>query len=491
MSPDFSNLYCADAVRSIETVAAERLGLGAEVLMERAAQGAWRTLRERWPQARRIGIACGPGNNGGDGFVLARLARAGGCAVQVLQWPGGAPRGATAQSAAQAWHDAGGETHGFSGALPEVDLWVDALFGIGLARPPEGPARALIEAINGAGRAVLALDVPSGVYADTGDVPGVAIHADLTLSFLVAKRGLHTGAALDQVGVVRVDALGVPASVLQATPPAARLVAGEALAARLPARRPDSHKGDFGHVLCVGGDHGMAGAVALAGEAALRCGAGLVSVGTRPEHAPALLARRPELMVRGIDEDADFTAAAQRASVVAVGPGLGTGEWGRALLAAALATGKPLVLDADALNLLAASPRVLPDAVLTPHPGEAARLLGTSTAQVQADRFAAAAALVERYGCAVVLKGAGSVVAAPGQTPSVLAAGNPGMASGGMGDVLTGVIAALRAQGLPAADAAVAGALLHATAADAAARDGQRGMLAADLFPYLRHCANP
>jgi NAD(P)H-hydrate epimerase len=192
-------------------------------------------------------------------------------------------------------------------------------------------------------------------------------------------------------------------------------------------------------------------------------------------------------------EDADaLQPLIDRADVLAVGPGLGQGEWGQGLFEAAIASGKPLILDADALNLLKASPRPLPKAILTPHPGEAARLLGTNTAQIQRDRFAAVDELVRVFQCAVVLKGAGTLVAAPGETTAVIGAGNPGMATGGMGDVLTGVIAALYAQRLPRFEAAVFGALLHGAAGDAAARiDGERGLLPSDLFPHLRRMANP
>lgn len=266
----------------------------------------------------------------------------------------------------------------------------------------------------------------------------------------------------------------------------------DALPGWLPPRPRDSHKGDYGHVLCIGGDHGSGGAILLCAQAALRTGAGLASVATRADHVPALLARQPEAMAHAVESTQDLLPLLARATVVAIGPGLGQGEWGRAMLAAALACGKPLVLDADALNQLAAAPQALPeDAILTPHPGEAARLLGRDGDAVQSDRRAAAESLAARFGCAVVLKGAGSLVAAPGRTTRIVAAGNPGMATGGMGDLLTGVVSALRAQGLPAFDAASCGALLHAHAGDVAARDGMRGLLPTDLLPRLRECANP
>ncbi|HZF97528.1 MAG TPA: NAD(P)H-hydrate dehydratase, partial [Pseudoxanthomonas sp.] len=248
---------------------------------------------------------------------------------------------------------------------------------------------------------------------------------------------------------------------------------------------------ESGRVLCIGGDHGSGGAIVLCAEAALRGGAGLVSVATRAAHVPVVLARRPEAIVHAVESAEDLRPMLAQAGAMAVGPGLGQGEWSQAMLQLALLAAKPLVLDADALNLIASNPRALHDAVLTPHPGEAARLLGTDTADVQGNRLAAARALAQRHDSVVVLKGAGTLVAAPGRTPRVIDAGNPGMAVGGMGDVLTGVILALRVQGLDAFDAATAGALAHSLAADAAAGDGERGLLPSDLWPHLRRLCNP
>lgn len=254
----------------------------------------------------------------------------------------------------------------------------------------------------------------------------------------------------------------------------------------LPPRDPAAHKGDFGHVLVVGGDHGMSGALRLAGEASLRTGAGLVSAATRADHAATVSAARPELMSHGVESAAALTPLLKRASVLAVGPGLGQGPWGRALFSAVLETSLPMVVDADALNLLAAEPLHRDNWILTPHVGEAARLLQQSIEQVQADRLNTATALQHKYGGMVVLKGAGSVVVDSAGEIGVCSEGNPGMASGGMGDVLTGVVAGLLAQGCSLDEAARQGVCLHAHAADVAAEDGQRGLLASDLFPVVR-----
>ena len=398
------------------------------------------------------------------------------------------------------WHAApatisarGGRVEVFAGTLPPAELLVDALFGIGFARAPDPDTSALIAAIQAHPAPRLALDVPTGVDAGRGGAPGAAVRATRTLEFIAAKAGLRTGAALDHVGEFELADLDVPAEARAGIAPFASLLSPGELRFAFSPRHRDVHKGSFGRVLCLGGDLGGGGAILLCAEAALRGGAGLVEVGTRAQHVAALLARRPEAMVHAVERGDDLGAPLQRASVVALGPGLGQGLWGRVVFEAALAAGKPLVVDADALGLLAGRAQsVLSDAVLTPHPGEAARLLATTTAEVQADRFGAAQALVQRYGSVVVLKGAGSVVAAPGRTPRVVGAGNPGMATGGMGDLLTGVIAALRAQGIPAFDAASHGALLHAAAGDAAALDGgERGLLPSDLLPHLRRLANP
>jgi hydroxyethylthiazole kinase-like uncharacterized protein yjeF len=490
-------LYRPDQVRAMDAHAIATLDVTAVELMERAGAAAWKLLRERWPKARRIGVACGPGNNGGDGYVLARLAKADGCHVEVvipesMSPPEGAARADAAVRAAEAWRLAKGRTTYFDGNLPEVDAWVDALYGIGLKRAPEGMPRALIERINGARVPTLALDVPSGLDADRGSAIGVAVRADATLCFVAAKRGLYTGPARDFAGEVRLDTLGIAAETFAGFPPAAAWFAPPQLAAGLAPRHANAHKGEHGHVLCVGGEEGMGGAVRLCAEAALRTGVGLASVATRGAGVAALLAVRPEAMTHAVEDGDALRPLAARADVLAVGPGLGQGPWGRDLFETAIAAGKPLVLDADALNLLAEAPRALPLATLTPHPGEAARLLGIATAAVQADRFAAAEALAARFECVVVLKGAGTLVAAPGCTTAVIGAGNPGMATGGMGDVLTGVVAALQAQRLPPFEAAVYGALLHGAAGDAAAQvDGERGLLPSDLFRHLRRLANP
>ncbi|TWI12543.1 NAD(P)H-hydrate epimerase [Lysobacter ruishenii] len=473
---------------------AARLG-DAGLLMARAGQAAWQTVLDRWPAALRIAVVCGPGNNGGDGYVLARHALEAGRDVVVVRLEEHAPRSELARHAAGQFLAVGGRVVEGSGGLPTADLVVDALFGIGFAREPSADVATLLRAINGAGVPVLALDVPSGVDADCGALAADAVRADVTLEFLLRKRGLATGAVLDHVGEYLLADLGVTEADREGIPIAAKWLDAGLLPALLPHRARDSHKGHHGRVSCLGGDLGHGGAIIMAAEAALRAGAGLVDVGTRAEHVAALLARRPEAMPHAVNAgDAAMALAdlTRSADVIALGPGLGRDAWGQGLFEVALGSGKPLVVDADALNLLASAPRSLgAECILTPHPGEAARLLGTDASSVQRDRFAAAQALVQRFSAVVVLKGAGTLVAAPNEVSRVIGAGNPGMAVGGMGDVLTGVIAALRGQGLSAVDAATAGALLHAAAGDAAAAvDGPIGLLPGDLMSELRRLRN-
>jgi ADP-dependent NAD(P)H-hydrate dehydratase / NAD(P)H-hydrate epimerase len=460
--------------------------------MARAGRAAFDSLLQHWPRARAVTVCCGKGNNAGDGYVLAALARAAGLGVELLQLGDPAQlAGAAAQARDQAvaagvaivmdWPEA-----------PAGDVLVDALLGTGL-RGPLAPAFAdAVRWINAAGRPVLALDLPTGVDADTGAVTDPAVRAAVTVMFIGRKLGLYTGPGVSFAGRREFVELGVTAGVYRQVPGCPLLdYATLGPARRLPPRDPGAYKQSFGHLVVVGGDASMGGAPLMAAEAALRVGAGLVSVITRAAHRPAIIARRPELMVVDADDAFARAAALERATCLVIGPGLGREPWGEALLREALALGKPTVLDADGLQGLAALGLVPSGPIVgTPHPGEAAALLRSSTAAVQADRPGAVLALAARLGGVAVLKGAGTLIAAAGAAPGqaaqllgVCAHGNPGMASAGMGDVLSGVIGSLLAQGLGPTDAAVAGVCLHSLAADrAVARLGQRSLLATDLL---------
>ena len=460
--------------------------------MQRAGEAAFRAISARWPVSRHWLVYAGAGNNGGDGYVVAREALQAGCEVTVAAL--GEPREeSTAGRMARAFAEAGGRIVSWREAAPrDADLLVDALFGIGLNRALEGDAAAAVEAINAAGRPVAAIDIPSGLMADTGAAAGPVVQAVLTMTFIGLKLGLFTGIGPRVRGRLAYSRIGVPERIGMELPPPAMRSTGAYPRPVLQPRGRAEPKGRSGHVLVAGGDFGTGGAVSLAAGAALRTGAGLVSAMTRPGHVAALIAARPEIMAHGLDENADFPEAAARATVVALGPGLGQSAWSRRVWDTALALDRPLVVDADGLNLLARYPQRRDDWILTPHPGEAARLLGTDVPGVESDRLQAAHSLAERYGGVVVLKGVGTLVASAGSGEAWLCdRGNPGMASGGMGDALTGVIASLLAQGLDPLSAARAGVWLHATAADRASLDGERGLLASDLIAELRRGANP
>ncbi|HUO96485.1 MAG TPA: NAD(P)H-hydrate dehydratase [Steroidobacteraceae bacterium] len=495
MEPLPALVYSTAAIRAADRYAIETLGVPGYTLMTRAGEAALSALRSQWPLARRLLVLAGPGNNGGDGYVVARFARAAGLEVTVAA-PAGEPKGGDAARAAADWRAAGGTTQPFApNLLAQADLIVDALLGTGLVRDVEPGLAALISVVNASGRAIVSLDVPSGLDTDTGQVRGVAIRAALTVTFVGLKPGLFLGAGPEHIGRLVCDDLEVAPAAFANAVPALRRIPEREMRALLPRRARTAHKGVHGRVLIVGGGAGMPGAARLAGEAALRAGAGLVTVATWPAHAAALAAGRPELICLPVEKPADLNSALAAADVVAIGPGLGRSSWAEGLWRAVLATDVPLIVDADALNLLAAAPARSARWCLTPHPGEAGRLLGSSAEEVQSDRLSAVRALAARYDGVAVLKGAGTLVAAGDSAPWVCERGNPGMGAAGMGDVLTGVIAAIAAQQAdplaalgPAAAVAV---LVHAQAGDLAARGGERGILASDLIAQLPACVNP
>jgi len=484
---DPHRLYTAKQSRAVDRAAIEEHGLPGARLMARAARAAFARLLEEVPAPSYLQVLCGPGNNGGDGLLLAVLAAGRGIPVRV-HLVGGTPKTDDARAAAKRAQGAGLDLETFTpGALETRGVIIDALLGTGIKGAPREAYAQAIREINACGCPVLALDVPSGVNADTGAVGGEAVRATWTQSFITAKRGLYTGAGPTRAGARYVDDLGVPSEAYGAAGSSVEALAPATVPEFLPRRAVGAHKGHFGRCLLIGGDEDMGGAIILATEAALRCGVGLARAATRETHRAPLLARRPEAMVSPVRHRTDLEPLLAWPDALAVGPGLGQDPWGEQLLQAALNAEKPLVLDADALNLVASADLgPLPaGCVITPHPGEAARLLKWTVAEVEADRFRAAARLVDLTGAVVVLKGPGTLVAGATGT-AVCLAGNPGMASGGMGDVLTGVIGAFLAQGLAPVDAARRGVLLHSLTADRAAeRRGTSALLAVDLLDVL------
>lgn len=484
------SVWSADWLRTAERDAADSLGLTLYELMQRAGDAAFRLVSTHYPDARNWLVLCGHGNNGGDGYVVARLAQSAGMHVTLLAIESDKPLPEEAQAARQAWLDAGGEIHASDIIWPEsIDVIIDGLLGTGIKNAPREAVSVLIDKANAHPAPVVALDIPSGLIADTGAAPGAVINAADTLTFIALKAGLLTGKARDVTGILHHHALGLDSWLAGHQSPVTRFSA-EDLPRWLQPRRPTSHKGDNGRLLIVGGDNGTAGAIRMAGEAALRAGAGLVRVLTRTENIGPLLAARPELMVHELT-DKSLQDGLEWADVLVTGPGLGQESWGKRALQKMENFRKPMLWDADALNLLAIHPDKRHNRIITPHPGEAARLLRCSVAEVESDRLLSARRLVKQYGGVVVLKGAGTVVA-DGTQLAIIDAGNAGMGSGGMGDVLSGIIGAMLGQKLNPYDAACAGSLAHAAAADKlACQTGSRGMLATDLFSTLHYFVNP
>lgn len=487
-----ADIYSVASVREIDRTAIEDHGIPGYTLMTRAGAAALRAARLRFPEAKRWQVVCGGGNNGGDGYVVARLAANAGIVVSVLTLVD--PQ-ALRRDAAKAYRDfaaEGGVVMPWNGELDaEADLLVDAILGSGLERDLAGEYARAVAAINEHEASVLSLDIPTGINGDSGKLLGSAVKADLTVTFVGLKKGLFLDRGGEYCGELHYDGLKIPDECRDSVSADFCRVDDALMRRAFPPRRRTAHKGDFGHVLVIGGGEGMPGAVRLCGEAALRAGAGRVSIATAPSHAAVLTATRPELMSHGIEGPTDLESLLEKADVIAFGPGLGLSDWARALFDIVAADTRPAVWDADALNLLADSPGKSETRIITPHPAEAGRLLKRSTADVQSDRRGAAQALQERYGGVAVLKGAGSLIAAGAESPSICTSGNPGMAAAGMGDVLTGIIAALLGQGLSTKQAALAGVEAHARAGDLGASGGERGLIASDLIAALRGVVNP
>lgn len=487
-----ANVYSVASVRELDRSAIEDHGIPGYVLMTRAGAAAVRAARGHFPDARRWQVVCGAGNNAGDGYVVARLAANDGIAVSVFSLVDPASLSGDAKTACEDYLAEGGVVLPWSGELDgEAELLVDAILGSGLERDVGGAFAEAVTAINEHTASVLALDIPTGIHGDSGKVLGCAVIAHLTVTFVGLKAGLFLNEARDYCGKLRFDGLDIPDACHAAVSPLFRRIDDALITTWLPRRPRASHKGDFGHVLVVGGGEGMPGAARMCGEAALRAGAGRVSIATAPAHASILAAARPELMSHAISDVADLDPLLERADVIAFGPGLGRSTWASHLFERVASDARPAVWDADALNLLAESPVRAEQRIITPHPGEAGALLGRSVADIQSDRVAAVRALQGQFGGVAVLKGAGSLIASGAETPSICTAGNPGMAAAGMGDVLTGIIAAMLAQGLPTEVAALVGVECHARAGDLAAARGERGLMATDLIAELRAIVNP
>lgn len=507
-------LFTAAQVKALDRLAIESIPLPGFELMKKAGREAFRALLKYWPRVTSVSVLCGGGNNGGDGYVIAKIAKDKGLDVQLLSLVDPASLKGEAHDAFVMAQQAGVAVHLWSESTElRGDVIVDALLGIGLKGAVREHYVQAIQAINATQRPVLAVDIPSGLCSDTGSVLGVAVVATVTIAFIGMKRGLVTGQAPNYCGELVFADLSLPESLSDALVSREYLTDWAQLKPALPARQPAIHKGVCGHVLVIGGNTGMGGAALLAGEAALRSGAGMVTVATHAEHVSAFLARRPELMVKGVRNGADLQPLLEKSTVVVLGPGLGRNAWAQQLKQAALRyteeNNLPMVLDADALNLIAEGPALPPrkNWVLTPHPGEAARLLGCTSTEIEQDRYQSVRYLQAKFGGAIVLKGAGNLVAqtcdderfAGQETPPVpsedesqkaeiwvIQGANPGMATAGMGDVLSGLLGALIAQKMDHRILVPLGVALHQEAGRLACQQkGVFSMLATDVIDAL------
>jgi NAD(P)H-hydrate epimerase len=497
-------IVSSDQVKTIEPKAALAAECSMFELMQRAGEAAFNVLLQEWPNAQNILVVAGNGNNAGDGYVLATLAKQHGLNVIVTcQQPERELTG-DAKFAQSQWQNQGGQTLTFSAAnYSQFDVLVDALLGTGITGEIKPNFQAVIHQINQAGLPILSIDLPSGMNANTGQALPIAVKANVTVTFVATKPGGVTGIGKEFCGKLIFTDLAIGHDFFKIAKAQAQLVDWSMLQP-LPARPAHSNKGTFGKLLCIGGNQGMAGAIRLSAESALRSGVGLVKVFSHVSSSLPITVGRPEIML----VHKDLETALNWCNCLVIGPGLGQDDWAQQqfsrLLAHLKLHPKPLVIDADGLNILATMVNnvevqnilaQLPALVLTPHPGEASRLLDCNIANIENDRYSASKSIAQKYQSTCILKGAGTIVQKNGshQLPSswICKGGNPGMATAGMGDLLTGVIGAFLAQGFTSQKAAVYAVCAHAEAGDRVAiQHGQRGMIASDLLQTLRAIVN-
>ena len=481
-------IYVANQIRDLDKLAISEQQITSFSLIKRAASAARNLLLDRWPGVKEIGIVCGSGNNGADGFVLGALLADRGMQVTIYSPALPLKKNSEAEIASRLCFERNIKMTTIDETLEKSEVIVDALLGTGLSRDVEGDHFEVVSKVNQSKKPIFAIDIPSGLCSDTGKVRGACVRADLTITFIGEKIGLYTGDGPAFSGEVVFNNLAVPPSIYSKVKYAARILELKSQKLHMPKRKENSHKGSHGHALIVGGDEGMGGAVIMAAEAALYSGAGLVSLLTHPSNVSAALSRKPEIMVKGLTKSLDLSRVLDSASSIVLGPGLGTGKWGVELYRQIIKVNKPLVLDADGLNCLASHPHARGNWILTPHPGEGKRLLEKDC---QADRVNSVIELSKLYRATMVLKGPGTLVSNELGDVSLCPYGNSGMAAGGMGDILSGVIGALVAQGISNFESAKLGVVLHSFAADViAGRQGKIGLLATDLLPEIRRLLN-
>lgn len=487
--------YSAQQVKQQESVVAQVENIPMYQLMQNAANAVFKQLCRLYSDAKSICIVAGGGNNAGDGYLVGKYALLAGIDVVVMALKSGDELTGDAERAYREFIAAGGDVEQFDKAkLNDCSVIIDALLGIGFSGALSKPYQGVISTINDCDKPVISVDLPSGLNATTGEVSVPTVNAAHTVTFIALKQGLLSGRAKHCVGKLHFVGLGLGDAFLKQVPSSVSHWGLSEQMAQLPSRQLDGYKNKYGHVLLIGGNQGMAGAIRLAGEACLRAGAGLVSVLTHHSHVSSVIAGRYEMMVHGyraINQCSDETDTKkaqdliEKADVIVIGPGLGQDDWANELLALLEKVDKPIVMDADALTLLARTPRSFNQLVITPHPAEAARLLQKLTNEIELNRFDSVKQLSQKYHCISVLKGPGTLIS-DGVNININRSGCVAMASAGMGDVLSGIIGALIGQGMSLYHATSLAVYIHGLAAEEAAQAGTRGLLASDLFPYIR-----
>ena len=484
-------VFSAEQVRTHEPSAAEQSAVSMYTLMERAGKAVFEQVIKHYSHAQNYVILVGVGNNAGDGYIVASLAKQAGKQVTVIPALPDKPLTGDALTAQKAWLAVGGEISTYDPlTIKTADIVIDGLLGTGLKSEVREPFTKLIKTANDSPAPIIAIDLPSGIDADTGAVQGIAIKAKLSVTFVGVKQGLVTGEGRAYTGKCEFADLGVGQAFIQLATPSAELI-NYGTTQGLTKRQNNSHKGSHGKLLCVGGNAGTAGAIRLTSEAALRTGAGMVKVYTHPDSVFAISMGRPELMVT----TTDLNAALDWATSIAIGPGLGQDSWAKStfetVIQHCVAHNKAMVVDADALKLLSRIsdwPSLLPEGtILTPHPGEMAVMTGQTTRDIQQDRLGVLEKYAASWGHVVILKGAYTLIGAPDGRTALIPVSTPALARAGTGDVLAGIIAGLCAQGLSSYEAAVAGAWLHARAGVAAEARivNPAGVLAGDVLAEI------
>lgn len=486
-----TRLYTADQVKTGEVLAAKVAGIEMYTLMTRAGQAVFDVLRLEYPECKTICVVCGGGNNGGDGYVVARLALIEGFNVRLVQHGTANKLSGDAATARDEYIKAGGLVSEEIGTFASLStVIIDALLGTGLKGEVRQSTATLIHDVNSTNSPVIAIDIPSGLCSDTGTNLGETIIAAHTVSFIGLKQGLMTGSARDFVGKLHFAGLNVDKHFDKGNVCSAEILQSIDLENAFMQRTQSAHKGSHGKALLVGGNEGMGGAILITGSACVRTGCGLTAMLTDRANLHAALVHTPEVMSGDWGNHELFEKRLSWANVLAFGPGFGLDEESEQRFLKLSQSSKSKVVDADALTFLANHTFKDDNRIITPHPGEAAKLLDVTVKEIESDRYQAIKTLQRKYGGIVILKGAGTLVCDGGQV-YVCAAGNPGMASGGMGDLLTGILVSLLAQRYSLSESAKLGVLLHSVAADVEAKkNGEIGLLASDLLPHIRRLVN-